>query len=385
MSMSLRSFSSIEDRRKFIETERNLNLRAVSVYPEGLAAAAQTNCENMIGAVQVPLGVAGPLLVKGTYATGNYFIPLATTEGALVASVNRGCKALTQAGGVDAAVKEAGITRGPIFETSSLAQSMELSRWIPEHMQALQEKAQQTSGHLTLIDVQIKPLGRTVYVRFSFDTQDAMGMNMATIATDALSDFICEQTSVRRLTIAGNFDVDKKPAWLNSINGRGRMVWAEAVIPSEIVRDTLKTSVEDIHRLCQKKCHLGSAVSGSIGLNAQCANVVAAVFLATGQDPAHVVEGSLGITTTDIDSDQLVVSLHLPDVPIGTIGGGTILPSQQECLQMMGVAGGNNGKNAKAFSEILGAAVLAGELSLLASLAEGSLAKAHKKLARKLT
>lgn len=383
--ISLRNFSSIGDRRKFIETERNVKLSAVSAYPEGLAAAAQTNCENMIGAVQVPLGVAGPLRVKGEHAAGDYFIPLATTEGALVASVNRGCKALTQAGGVDVAVKEAGITRGPIFETSSLAQSMEVSQWISEHMEALQAKARQTSGHLSLIDVQIKPLGRTVYVRFSFDTQDAMGMNMATIATDVLSDFLCEQTGARCLTIAGNFDVDKKPAWLNSINGRGRMVWAEAVVPSEIIRDTLKTSVEDIHRICQKKCHLGSAVSGSIGLNAQCANVVAAVFLATGQDPAHVVEGSLGITTTDRDSDRLVVSVHLPDVPIGTVGGGTMLPSQQECLHMMGIAGGNGGKNAKAFAEILGAAVLAGELSLLASLAEGSLAKAHKRLARKLT
>lgn len=384
MSISLRNFTTIEDRRKFIEQKRSIKLDAVSVYPEGLPALAQTNCENMIGAVQIPLGVAGPLRINGTHVSGEYFIPVATTEGALVASVNRGCKALTQAGGAVAIVQDVGITRGPVFETQSLKQSMELSQWIAAHMAELQMKAKQTSGHLKLTDVQTKPLGRTVFVRFSFDTQDAMGMNMATIATDRLAHVISRKTHARCLAIAGNYDMDKKPAWLNAIRGRGRMVWAEAVLSPAIVRDTLKTTAAAIHHLCQKKCHLGSAVSGSLGANAHCANVIAAIFLATGQDPAHVVEGSLGITTTDIDNDQLAVAIHLPDLPIGTVGGGTLLPSQQECLNILGVAGGNEGKNARAFAEIVGAAVLAGEISLLASLAEGSLAKAHKKLARKI-
>lgn len=381
--MSLRDFKTIEERRKFIGRIKKLNLPAISIYPKGLEEAQQSNCENIIGAVQLPLGIAGPLKIHGRHAAGDYFIPLATTEGALVASVNRGCKAITAAGGAVVYEESAGITRGPVFKTNDIGGSLKLKGWLDKHFLQLKKMARTTSSHLELEKVDTRIVGRNVYVRFSFDTQDAMGMNMATIATDKLALFIKQETGCGYLALAANYDIDKKPAWLNFILGRGRQVWAQATISQKIVADVLKTTGEKIDKLAVEKCLLGSAVSGSIGFNAHFANMIAAIFIATGQDAAHITEGSLGITATEIIDNQLYISVYLPDLPLGTVGGGTGLPAQKEALGLLGVAGGNRGKNSSCLAEIVGATVLAGELSLLASLAEGSLASAHQRLARK--
>ncbi|MCR4263776.1 MAG: hypothetical protein NUV98_03610 [Candidatus Roizmanbacteria bacterium] len=182
------------------------------------------------------------------------------------------------------------------------------------------------------------------------------------------------------MAIAGNFDIDKKPAVLNSISGRGKRVWAEVLFPKNIVSSVLKTTPDKIEKVWKAKCMIGSALSGSIGFNAQYANIVAAIFIATGQDPAHVVEGSNGITTVEIQKNgDLYCSVYLPSLMVGTVGGGTGLATQKEALSIMGVSG--NGK-AQEFAEIIAGTVLAGEISLLASLAEGSLARAHETLAR---
>ena len=236
-------------------------------------------------------------------------------------------------------------------------------------------------------------VGKYRYVRFVFDTQDAMGMNMATIATQKLVAFIETNTQAKCLSVAGNYDVDKKPSWLNLIEGRGIKVWAEVVIPESVVKAVLKVTPQIFYEAWLAKCMYGSILSGSLGFNAQFANIVAAVFLATGQDLGHVGEGSLGVTTTEVISSQftvgsgqkkndLYVSVYLPDLMVGTVGGGTGLPTQQEALNLLGVAGGDRGSNSKRLAEIIAAAVLAGEISLLASEAEGTLAKAHQKLGR---
>jgi len=378
--MSVRSLKTIKQRRNFLKKILKVNLEATGSFTTGLEAAQFTNCENMIGAVQVPLGVAGPLAVCGQFAKGDFYIPLATTEAALVASVNRGCKAVTGSGGATVMVENVGTTRGPVFKTSGISESLRFKQWLDENFTHLQKVADKTSQHLTLKKLKTRIVGKNVYVRFYFDTEEAMGMNMVTFATDEINKFIENKTGVKCISLAGNFDIDKKPAWLNFISGRGKRVWAEVVLPQQIIEKVLKTTANKIYEVWLSKCMLGSVMAGALGFNAHFANVISAVFIATGQDAAHVAEGSLGITTTEIVGHSLYISIYLPDLLVGTVGGGTKLPGQKEALSIMGIASERN-SNFK-LAEIIGASVLAGEISLLAALAEGGLASSHKFLAR---
>ncbi len=380
--MDLRKYTSVSDRRKALEKELKVSLSNVGHLSLDEVVASSRNCENMVGIAQVPMGVAGPLAIQSAswrtkFKIQNYYVPLATTEGALVASVSRGCKAITQSGGAGVDSHKAGATRGPVFKVRSLAESKKLYEFLKTHEDELKNVAKSTSGHLTLKKITSRCVGRYRYVRFSFDTQDAMGMNMATIASTKLAAYIEEKTHARCIAVAGNFDIDKKPAWLNFIEARGTEVWAEVILPSSVLRHTLKTSAQAVYDVWLAKCMIGSAISGSLGFNAQFANVIAAIFLATGQDLGYVGEGSMGITTTEvINGNDLYMSVYLPDVMVGTVGGGTGLATQKEALSMLGA------KSSQQFAEVVGAAVLAGEISLLASLSEGTLARAHEKLGR---
>ena len=338
----------------------------------------------MIGATSVPFGIAGPLKLRTqNQELRTYYLPLATTEEALIASINRGCKAIAESGGATVDSHRVGATRGPVFRVKDLQESNKLYTYLSTHLEELKKVAEKTSHHLKLIKLLTRGVGKYRFVRFVFDTDDAMGMNMVTIATEALVKFIEKKMGVPCLSIAGNFDIDKKPSWLNAIENRGIKVWAETTLSSKVISTVLKTSSKGIYEVWLAKCMIGSALAGSLGFNAQYANVVAAIFLATGQDLGHVGEGSIGITTTEIvEGKDLYINVCMPDLMVGTVGGGTGLPTQKESLEILGVLGGNEGKNAQMFAEIIGAAVLAGEISLLASLAEGSLASAHQKLAR---
>ncbi len=381
--MNLRQYQSVKDRRNALEGARGISLRHIGSYSVDEQIASTRHCENMIGVAQIPLGVAGPLLIQGE----SYYLPLATTEGVLVASVNRGCKAITESGGAVVEVERVGATRGPAFRVRSLEEGKRLERFLSERFSVLQEVASSTSHHLTLVSYEYLGVGKYRYVRFVFDTQDAMGLNMVTIATDALCSYINEQLGISCVAVSGNVCVDKKPAWINAISQRGFAVRAEATIQSMILSSTLKVSAQAIYETWLAKCMVGSALVGSMGYNAQYANIVAAMFIATGQDPAHVVEGSNGITTTEVDTNNhkesdLYISVYLPSLLVGTVGGGTSLPTQSEALSLLGVLGGKDGNNAKKLAGIIGSAVLAGELSLLASLAQGTLAQAHERLAR---
>jgi hydroxymethylglutaryl-CoA reductase (NADPH) len=380
--MSLRDFKSIVERRKFIEKTGNTSLEAVSYYPDKLDEASYKNCENMIGAISIPLGVAGPLKVRNSkLEIRNYYIPLATTEGALVASVSRGCKAVSESGGVYVKVQVSGMTRGSIFKTKSLEESFLLKEFVLKSKKDMEDVAKSTSSHITLLSTLVKIIGRQVFVRFSFDTGEAMGMNMVTIATSAICKWLEEKLDITTLSVAGNFDVDKKPSHLNALLGRGRSLWAECEISKDIIQRVLKTTPEKIYEINIAKNLVGSAIAGSLGFNAHFANIVAAIYLATGQDPAHVTEGSLGITTTELTKSGLLISVYLPNVNVGTVGGGTTLPAQKEALSILGIKNGEKGSADKLAGCIAGA-VLAGELSLLASLGEGSLGRAHEILAR---
>jgi hydroxymethylglutaryl-CoA reductase (NADPH) len=373
--MNLNEFKTAKERREFLEKKLKIKLGTIAKAP--IDEEKTIHCENLIGATTLPLGVAGPLEIKGEYVEGGFYIPLATTEGALVASVNRGCKAINLSGGTRVSVENVGTTRGPVFETSGIKESLIFKNWLNKNFNLLKSKAEKTSSHLRLKKLGSRIIGRYVYVRFYFDTQEAMGMNMATIATDLMTQFIEEKTKIKCLSISGNFCIDKKPAWLNFISGRGKKVWAEIILKKEVVKQVLKTTPEKFFEVWLAKCMIGSAMSGSLGFNAHFANMVAAFFAATGQDLAHVVEGSMGITTSKVlKNSDLYVSVYLPAVMIGTVGGGTKLKTKQEGLSIIGA------KTSIELGEVLGGAVLAGEISLLASLAEGSLAKTHKRLGR---
>jgi len=227
-------------------------------------------------------------------------------------------------------------------------------------------------------------LGDAVYPRFVYDTKDAMGMNMATIATRAACERIEAETPAELVALSGNLCSDKKPAAINAIEGRGRTVAADVLVPTEVVEERLHTTPEAVAEVTTRKNHVGSAKAGSLGFNAHVANVVAAVFLATGQDAAQVVEGANAITTAEARGDGLYVSVTLSSLEVGTVGGGTKLPTQAEALDLLGVRGGGDppGSNADALAEYVAAGALAGELSLLSALASRHLSSAHEELGR---
>lgn len=378
--MNIRDYKTALQRRKALEERLNASFSYMGDFSFPEEAVVNKNCENLIGATQIPLGVAGPLKINGEYARDDVFLPLATTEGALVASVSRGCKAISQSDGVAVYTCRKGQTRGPVFQVNSLQERKKLYYWIKEHEDILNNVAKKTSRHLTLKNVVSQGVAHYLFTRFAFDTHDAMGMNMVTIATQEIAQYIEKETGAQLLAVAGNYDIDKKPAWLNFINNRGLPVWAEVILKKETVEKVLKTTPEKFFEVWLAKCMIGSAMSGSLGFNSHYANILAAIFIATGQDPAHVVEGSMGITTAKVLlNGDLYVSIYLPALSIGTIGGGTQLPTQQEALQILQVVGENT---VEKFAEIIGGAVLAGEISLLASLAQGSLSKAHQQLGR---
>lgn len=375
----------MDKRREYVE--RNLHIKLDHLANPGFDVdeVSTKNCENLIGKVEIPLGLAGPLIIHGDFAKGVFYIPLATTEGALVASVNRGCKAVGLSGGVNTFVEKSSITRAPVFRTKNIKQSAGFVKWVELHMIEIKNKVKESSGHIRLLSIKPFIVGRNVYLRFSFDTKDAMGMNMATFACEhVIESYISAKTKIECVALSGNVCTDKKASWINKIEGRGHSVHADAVIKKNVLQRVLKSDAKRILDVYTGKILIGSAVSGSMGVNAHHANIIAAIFAATGQDLAHVVEGSLGTTSVEMSGENLYISVDLPSVPLGTVGGGTNLSAQKESLNLLGVGGSGDppGSHAKKFAEIVAAAVLCGELSLLSSLSGKDLAKAHKKYAR---
>ncbi|MBP2030514.1 hydroxymethylglutaryl-CoA reductase (NADPH) [Methanohalophilus levihalophilus] len=379
--------TAIKIRRSALEEMTATDLNSLGQFTIDSEDASKRNVENMIGAIQIPVGVAGPIKVNGEYAEGSFYLPLATTEGALVASVNRGCSAITASGGSTVRIFKDQMTRAPVYCMDGVRRSREFVDWInlPEVFMRLKEKASETTrfGELTAVEPYVT--GNNVYLRFCFDTKDAMGMNMVTIATQAIVDLIGDEFGVYPISLSGNMCTDKKPAAINSILGRGKTVVAEVELSPEIVQNKLKTTPEAMAEVNYRKNLLGSARAISLGFNAHAANTIAAMFLACGQDPAHVVEGSNTITTMEVTKyGSLYCSVTLPSLQLGTVGGGTKIATQNECLRILDVAGAGEspGYNSKKLAEIIASAVLAGEISLVGAQAAGHLARAHAELGR---
>ncbi|HIH95674.1 TPA: hydroxymethylglutaryl-CoA reductase (NADPH) [Methanosarcina acetivorans] len=379
--------TAVKIRRLAIQEYAKLEFEHIQNFSLDVEIVTKRNIENMIGAVQIPLGTAGLLKVNGEYADAEYYIPLATTEGALVASVNRGCSVITKSGGANVRVFEDEMTRAPVFKLESLDRAKKFYEWVkrPEIFEQMKEVAEKTTRFGKLVSVKPFVTGTYVYLRFSYDTKDAMGMNMVTIATDAVMHLIEDEFGAHPITLSSNMCTDKKPASISTILGRGKTVVAEVTIPEEIVKETLKCTPESMFEVNYSKNLLGSARAGAMGFNAHAANVIAALYLACGQDAAHVVEGSTAITSMELTKyGEIHCSVTLPALPVGTVGGGTGLGTQRDCLNILGVAGAGDepGINSLKFAEIVASAVLAGEISLIGAQAAGHLARAHAQLGR---
>lgn len=375
-----------EIRREALSRLSEGPLDSIGHHSFDVGLASRRNCENLIGVAQVPMGIVGPVEVHGDYVDEEVFVPLATTEGALIASTNRGCAALRRVGGARVHVEDVGMTRAPVFQTSGVDETRGFVQWIADHEQEIREAAEATSRYLRLTEIKPFVFPTTVFLRFRFESGDAMGMNMATIACDrVVTDLIEPSTGVRCTALSGNYCVDKKPAAVNFQEGRGKRLFAEAVLPESVLETVLKTTAESITEVQYRKNLLGSIAAGSRGFNAHFANVLAAFFIATGQDLAHVVDGSMGVTFIEPRPDRSVYfSVFLPSVPLGAIGGGTSLGTQSEALSILGVrpSGEHPGRAVMRLAEILAATVLAGEMSLMAAFTSRDLANAHVRLGR---
>jgi hydroxymethylglutaryl-CoA reductase (NADPH) len=381
--MNLKKYKSVKQRREALEKKLNLKLNKIGNFSFAEKEVLNKNCENLIGATHVPLGIAGPISVKSMQnkSLRTYFLPLATTEGALLASVNRGCKAVSLTGAVNVLVDDIGPSRSPVFQVDSLEQGKKLIDWCAKNFRVLKRVAEKEEQFLALKKIESVQVGKNVFLRFIYHTSEAMGMNMVTNATQKAVSFIEKSLKVRCVALSGNYCIDKKPSWLNFIKGRGKKVWAEAVIKKAVVKTVLKTTPEKIIEVNLRKNLVGSGLAGSLGFNAHFANIIAALFLATGQDLAHVADGSLGMTTAELENNNLYICVYLPSLMIGTIGGGTQLACQKQALSILGLDKIKTGDSIR-LAEVIGAGVLAGELSLLAALASGHLAKAHQSLGR---
>jgi hydroxymethylglutaryl-CoA reductase (NADPH) len=339
------------------------------------------NVENCIGTVKVPVGLAGPLRVNGLFAQGDYYVPLATTEAALVASYSRGAQLISEAGGCTAAVLNEGISRAPAFAFRDLADCGRFLVWTSSQMDEFRRRAESTTGHGKLIDVRVTIEGNHVYLNFEFTTGDASGQNMVTLATEAVCDYIRDHSPVKPqyFFVEGNLSGDKKASAQSFLLVRGKKVSAEVLLPADLVAQRLHTTPAHMVNYWRMSA-MGGVLSGTMGVHGHYANGLAALYLACGQDVACVAESAVGVTRFEVTArDELYASVTLPNVMVGTVGGGTGLPSQRACLEVLGLAG--SGK-VLALAEVCGGLCLAGELSIIGALCSGDFSRAHRILAR---
>lgn len=347
------------------------------------AERLSSNVENMIGSVEIPVGLAGPLRVRGESVDEVVYVPLATTEGALVASAARGARAITACGGATSRVLAQRMVRVPYFAFATMTEVLRFTRWLEAHERDLQDRVSQVSRHARLVEIDPVVAGRQVHVRFIFETGDAAGQNMTTTCTWHLCQWILSQLEAAELAVEdffveANMSSDKKVSFSSFLHGRGTRVSTECFLDGWTIRRILKVSPDALLRACRAG-QAGSAHAGMIGFNLNIANVIAAVFAATGQDIACVHESSIGVFEMEPWEDGVYVCLTLPSLIIGTVGGGTHLPNQHDFLDVLGCVGGDKMTR---LAEIIAAACMALDLSTLSAVAAGQFASAHERLGR---
>ncbi len=339
------------------------------------------NIENFIGTAKIPLGVAGPLRVRGLFAQGDYYVPMATTEAALTASCTRGAQTISRAGGARAAVINEGVGRSPVFAFSTFADAGRFVAWLTDHVQAIRESAEATTRYGKLVDVRVSIQGNHVYLLLEYHVGDAAGQNMVTIATDAACRWIEANSPVQPVHwfVEANMSGDKKATHQSFLGVRGKKVIAEVTLPARLVQSRFRAGVDRMVTYYHMSS-LGGVMSGALGVQGHYANALAAVFLACGQDVACVAEAACGITRLEaVEDGALYASITMPNLIVGTVGGGAGLPSARACFDILKLPETNP---ANAFAEVCAALVLAGELSIIGALAAGDFAAAHQRMAR---
>lgn len=373
------SNEGINNRRNMINTSSEYLFQEKRIEDP---AIFNGNIENYIGITMIPTGIMGPVKVLGTAAHGDFYVPLATSEGALVASYHRGAKACYQAGGVTSICLTEGVQRSPVFKFHNLYDLGLFLVWISQKKGLFEVITSNSSRYAQLKEMKTSVEGNHLIVTFEYHTGDASGQNMVTFCTESICQYIIENCPTKPVLwfIEGNYSGDKKATTRSFLQVRGKKITSEIVLPKEIVEKTLKTTSQAMFDYWLTST-MGVIQSGAIGAQGHYANGLAAIFLATGQDAACVSESSVGITRMEVLPDgALYASVTLPNLIVGTVGGGTSLPTQKECLQIMDCYG--QGKAVK-FAEIIGAVLLAGELSIAAALSAGHFSNAHKQLGRK--
>ena len=369
----------IAKRRDFIEKFTGTKMEHSSKYsfdPELLRG----NIENFTGVVQVPIGFAGPLTVHGEHAEGDYLVPLATTEGTLVASYSRGMKVLNRSGGVRCTVLEDRMQRAPVFIFENAREAREFKHWVDRHFDQIRAAAEETSSVARLLELDSFLANHFVFMRFNFSTGDAAGQNMVGRATLAGCDWILENSkTVRKFYLESNLAGDKKGTQVNIMRTRGKRVVAEATIKRDVLLDVMRADTESLF-FHYNVANVGAFLSGSNNNGCHSPNALTAMFIATGQDVANVAESSAGIVYCQLTPEKdLHLSLTIPSLIVATHGGGTGLPTQREALEAMGCFG--KGKVNK-FAEIVAGVALAGEVSLAASISSLEWVSSHEKFGR---
>jgi hydroxymethylglutaryl-CoA reductase (NADPH) len=343
-------------------------------------AAVAGNIENFIGVAQVPVGIAGPLLVNGEDARGEFYVPLATTEGTLVASYNRGMKLLHRAGGVTTTVMDDRMQRAPVFGFDSAREARSFGQWVTANFDAIKREADATTATGRLRDIEQFSASKFIFLRFNYTTGDAAGQNMTGKATAWACGWIMgHYPGVRQFCLESNLATDKKSSQINILATRGKRVTAEATIPAGLIREIMHTTPEEMFRAHQLS-NLGSLMSGVNNNGGHSANAITALFVATGQDIANVAESSAALAHSELlDDGSYYYSITIPALIVATYGGGTGLPTQRECLELLGCYGTGN---ARKLAEIVAATVLCGEISLGCAIVADEWVGAHEQFGR---
>jgi hydroxymethylglutaryl-CoA reductase (NADPH) len=371
----------IRERQEFVREQTGVELQHINRYSFG-PRVTQGNIEHFTGVAQIPLGIAGPLRVRGEHANGEFYVPLATSEGTLVASYNRGMKVIHECGGVKCAVVGDNMQRAPVFIFDDAASARRFADWMVAHMDDIKRVCSESDPFVTLKYVDYYLSNKFAFTRFNFTTGDAAGMNMVGKATFAACNWIlqnCTGVDIQHFYLESNLATDKKASMINSMRSRGKRVTAEIVVKRDVLRDIMDADTLSIHKHSQV-ANVGGMLAGVNNNGCHAANAITAIFIATGQDVANVAESSAGMVFTELTPENdLYMSITLPSLIVATIGGGTGLPTQQESLGIMGCAG--VGKVRK-LAEIVAGTVLAGEISLAAAISSLDWVSSHEQLGR---
>jgi hydroxymethylglutaryl-CoA reductase (NADPH) len=369
----------VAERQRFVEAYTGVRLKHINHYsfpPE----TTQGNIENFTGVAQVPIGFAGPLRVNGEHAKGEFLIPLATTEGTLVASYNRGMKVLNLSGGVTCSVVGDAMQRAPVFVFDNAREARDFGSWVEERLPEIRAEAESTSSvaKLTYIDTYLS--NKLAFLRFNYTTGDAAGQNMVGRATFAACSWILENAAnIRHFYLESNFATDKKASQINIMRTRGKRVTAEATIPRDVLLQHMRVDPETVHYHANI-ANVGAFISGANNNGCHSPNGITAMFIATGQDVANVSESSAGVVYTEVTPEGgLYLSITIPSLIVATHGGGTALATQRECLQLLGCVGRGT---VHKLAEIVAGVVLAGEISLAAAISSLDWVSSHEKYGR---